>query len=122
MREIKFRIWDGRKMIYDCGLLIKGNNILIQDKGNKNLSIPMQFTGLKDKNGKEIFEGDICLIVGDDIPYEVIFNQTLSQFQFGSFNIRKLSPLNEFERDDLKLINVEVIGNIYENPELLRYL
>jgi uncharacterized phage protein (TIGR01671 family) len=98
MREIKFRFWDGKKMTYhgyqeaECsfhGLLVCEGD-----------TIPLQFTGLKDKNGKEIYEGD--LLKYDEDIREVTFDD-------GMFNVGHVLA----ER-------YEVIGNIYENPNLLK--
>ena len=100
-REIKFRVWTGREMI---------NDIIIQ---HYKLYPIMQYTGLKDKNGKEIYEGDI--VKG---PTGYIFNVLFNE---GSFKIcsNESHPL----KNTMFLMNgpewLVVIGNIYENPELL---
>ena len=68
-----------------------------------------QYTGLKDKNGKKIFEGDIVLINGKHTD-EVIF-------ECGCFLMKK--QLYNYEFTYQNFDNLEVIGNIYENKELL---
>lgn len=110
MREIKFRAWNGEAMISPDYI---DRNGLAHWKEN---SIPtssdklMQFTGLRDKNGKEIYEGDIVQVISTKkiyAPFEVI----LPEFWHGTV----LMPC-----DNTSLLGLfEIIGNIYENPELL---
>lgn len=68
-----------------------------------------QYTGLKDKNGTKIFEGDIILLKGYDEPYQVVFDE--SCFQVYSDSVR-------YAMDNFYDYEIEVIGNIYDNPEL----
>jgi uncharacterized phage protein (TIGR01671 family) len=113
MREIKFRAWDNQnqKMINNA-YYIRGFHILSHIEGD---FILMQYTGLKDKNGKEIYEGDICKTYGHDDGF--LIDQVI--FEDGSFlftNPLKLSvELRGFKKD-----YIEVIGNIHENPELIK--
>ncbi len=112
-REIKFRAWNGMNMEYAAGCSKYGCFYTAPDPldtasltttlYDKETPV-MQFTGLKDKNGIDIYEGDI---VRDD-PYisGVVFNQELAIF--------------EAKGIALFLGRVEVIGNIYENKELLK--
>jgi len=127
-REIKFRAWNTRlKEMLEVVRLIWGKRGLesyCQKKfgfcGEVDEVELMQFTGLKDKNGKEIFEGDIVKRTWRLSYWE---SPTIETFVVGSkdcpFNDYKW--INEFEEDDYKILDkfVEVIGNIYENPELL---
>ncbi len=70
--------------------------------------ILMQFTGLKDKNGKEIYEGDIV-----KAPYNDLCEYHEVSYNSGCYFVG-VEILSSFHEEDL-----EVIGNIYENPELL---
>ena len=69
-----------------------------------------EYTGLKDKHGKMIFEGDIVLLKSDEEPYQVAFDECC--FQVYSHSVCYVMD-NFYNRD------IEVIGNIYDNPELL---
>ena len=70
-----------------------------------------QFTGMTDKNGKRIFEGDIYSMGDKNILYVVIFDK--SQFIGKQVKSRSLAGLEYWKSD------IEIVGNIYDNPELL---
>lgn len=78
----------------------------------------MQYTGLKDKNGKEIYEGDVVFIRSFSPEKNIV------RFNRGGFCIEPVIdfPLEANYWPDIKYAeddNSEIIGNIYENPELL---
>lgn len=131
MREIKFRVWDkdNSQMYYQIEdfkdlALINGQfkpvlNNLINNSFNwyrRNYEL-MQYTGLKDKNGTEIYEGDIVFGEESKIICEVIYTEG-AMFML-RWNDTKWGN-NEYHHYGLGAFTLEVIGNIYENPELLK--
>ena len=114
MRKIKFRAWNKQtKNIYRCTSIYDDGSCRIQDDStNKHIEannvILLQYTGLKDKNGVEIFEGDY-LLDGHSGRYAEV------KFIKGAFVV-----VFDDEIQDLYDWTCEcVIGNIYKNPELL---
>lgn len=83
--------------------------------------ILMQSTGLHDKNGKEIFEGDVIVIEVDDtetpINARVSQNSKIGVLMFHVFEDNEDVPMVELLEDNS--VAFEIIGNVYENPELL---
>lgn len=81
----------------------------------------MQSTGLEDKNGKEIFEGDVIAIEVDDtgtpINARVFQNRKIGVLMFHVFEDNEDVPMVELLEDNS--VAFEIIGNVYENPELL---
>ena len=110
MRDIKFRYWreEDKKMIYPHHTELPNNQ-----------NVLMQYTGLKDKNGKEIYEGDILGGVYES-PIFYCLKCKCFQLEFTDFGCAACTGdvhWAEIAEDDGKL---EVIGNIHENPELIK--
>ncbi len=130
MREIKFRAWDKsqNKMYQVRGinfdnedLWLKINETQIMGANLFEVEL-MQYTGLKDKNGKEICQGDIveckCGNTGKTILRQVEYIGVSFCTKNGSFYNQKTKQ-REYCYIPLKPY-VKVVGNIYENPELLK--
>ena len=127
MREIRFRCWDKKDevMFYSR----KDNFTFIEaDRSDKKYGVVMkgvlsaaidnkmpimQFTGLKDRNGREIYEGDIYRVDAEDAlcgTYPVVVDETHGmRFMLGKSIVCKADA-----------IYGEVIGNVYENPEMVK--
>lgn len=100
----------------------------------------MQYTGLKDKNGKEIWEGDVVVLPDSEItpitdwgqgPEEDMNHLSPVEFKDGCFGLNVLEDSRTFCKEfwsfdsifngeGYKLEDLEIIGNIYENPELIK--
>ena len=138
MRDIKFRVWDKKtkkmrqlvNIVFNAGfgvepndntiklIWVKGKDIIedkdIQIQREDNFEL-MQYTGLHDKNGKEIYESDIV-----EVTRQCIWEKGIVVFIDGCFFIKvkeTLLALYECEPNNYEL---RVIGNIYENLELLK--
>ena len=129
MRSIKFRAWDKtEKHMYNWSNLLNQNlkNIFtIPDQCGYKI---MQYTGLKDKNRKEIYEGDIAKITEKKnilkhkvIPMKPIIAEISWSEEYLAYILITTSAKDAFENlaDYLEEYDIEVIGNIYDNPELL---
>ena len=113
MREIKFRAWLTKKKamaeVYTLGLTgieystVSVNKELWSGVGNEDMVL-MQFTGLKDKNGKDIYEGDI--VTWSNKVYEIKWLKGSACYVMEETN-------GKIERPDIEF-NSDVIGNIYE--------
>jgi len=117
MREIKFRAWDKiQKKIYYGAFSVGADGYGVIDAGWRSIDkgfgidcILMQYTGLKDKNGRKIHEGDIVTFNGKLVVIE--WNEAEGLFWGGNNNQRFI-----LQWADMLI----VVGNIYENPELLK--
>lgn len=166
--RFKFRVWDKENKClhystrYSNFTIVNGTVVKVESYPIANSAylgkriawefddaVIMQCTGLKDKNNKLIYEGDIVKTYLHEVKYVCAFlpifgglglisNQDLKDYEFCKENwesftindkVRKLdnrfklanqgNSLRCFNMNDLKMCGFEVIGNIYENPELL---
>lgn len=134
MREIKFRAWDYQEnkmmignnqygsnepdAVYSersCGAFTRLWESIARFEDSKNRFLLMQYTGLKDKNGKEIYEGDIVIVDWNDSRYKPHNREV-------KWDNKNLCWVIEGGCLTIDYIHFEIIGNIYENPELLEEL
>ena len=115
MRQVKFRYWNGSKVLNQEAIINHLNKYIARN--DKHL---MQFTGLFDKQGVEIYEGDICRCYGGI--------QAFGQYEYsGIYEVKYTGNGFDMIKDNCgygwglseTIDEIEVIGNIYENPELL---
>lgn len=118
MREIKFRAWDKlNKEMFNVESINFQERRVYRDTVSyrefNDIEL-MQYTGLKDKNNKEIYEGDILFESFGERYYRVIFEN-------GSFRAEFKGDFEEYSFDLIDVVaqSYEVVGNIYENPELM---
>lgn len=121
MREIKFRAWNCRKKeFHEKPIAISNDGILRMigdDEWIDTSFIPQQYTGLKDKNGKEIYEGDILKL---DSHFSIRIEWADGGFKVMDVDrIRYINKILDRHISDFVIDIWEIIGNIYENPELL---
>ncbi len=116
MKELKFRAWDGKKIIEDAIPASETSIIEFYDRyewQEVDVEAVEQYTGLKDKNGKEIFIGDIVSEHNGDIVGEII------QKPSGEYCIAWIGIYAGSSVLYEELSMCEVVGNIHENANLL---
>lgn len=129
MREIKFRAWgpgvfkSEYTMFYNVAISEEGNYLetfMDYTFEEKEGYILMQYTGLKDANGKEIYEGDIVRYI--DSLYHKTIHQIVWNDNFACFSYKPYKFTDNGGDDDVTLSYIrkfEIVGNIYEDSHLL---
>ena len=129
MRTIKFRGRSGNLWAYGNLYIVEheeyGDSAYIIGSGSTtmvDISTIGQFTGLHDKNGKEIYEGDIVSVKSDDNSLDIAciaWHEYLAQFyyKFKGDGSQSINDQKATIRDIMNYYEVEVIGNIYDNQK-----
>ena len=121
-RKIAFRAWGvNTKEFYDEDFSVSGDGKAIFTGEGDAYDVPgefilMQFTGLLDKNGKEIYEGDVVRM--SDTKYQVKYVHA----EFRLSNLESGNITNSWGLSDQHRMKLEIIGNVYEHPNLLANL
>lgn len=128
----KFRAWDihNKKMFTNEELIVWNDNVYANDRRKltvdklKGWSVSdkylMQSTGLFDKNGVEVFEGDVVQFEDCYIESDFLYiNKGIVEWSQGRFTVTNRDSVEMEDLLDGELLDVTIIGNIYENPELM---
>lgn len=113
MREIKFKAWDklNKEMFNVESINFQERRVYKDDVSYRKFNDIdiMEYTGLKDKNNKEIYEGDILFESFGEEYFKVVFEDGSFRVETEEYSL----PLKEYSHI------CEIVGNIYENPELI---
>ena len=119
----EFRFWDITEEKFVEGLdyaIDQWGNVVPRLGGGYYGDIVLQrYTGLDDKNGKQIFEGDIVRLLDDDLCYEVKYAKQYAAFTVLLHYANKKLHITDMMCDLWCVDEREVIGNVFETPELI---
>lgn len=119
MREIKFRAWNGIKILDYCSQDTMGRLEVSWEGHDTKLEL-MQFTGLLDKNGKEIYEGDIVKAMAEERHFEQSCIGKIVYSNDVAYQVVRGGDYSGLSLAWGGWKSFEIIGNIYENKELLK--
>lgn len=117
----KFRAWDKETQTMNgMAEIYRNKKQEIELHPRDENIILMQSTGLKDKNGKEIFEGDVVQFEDCYTESDFLYiNKGIVEWSQGSFTVTNRDSVEMEDLLDGEILDVIIIGNIHENPELL---
>lgn len=122
--KLQFRFWDETEEKFVDGLdyaVDQWGNVVPRMSGGYYADIVLQrYTGLNDKNGKQIFEGDIVRLLDDELCYEVKFAEEYAAFTVYLHPSNKKLDITDLMCDIWSVDDREVIGNIFENSDLIK--
>lgn len=116
-RQIKFRVWDNKYQQFVNPEIISVNSF--NDFFQNKIYTFQEFTGLKDKNNREICEGDIVKVQTEDDPEDLQWELIDVVYINGCFMFDNKHPDPLYDFLEKGLVDVEIVGNIFENPKLL---
>lgn len=131
MRELKFRCWDKQDNIWITSNYLEcysespynpiGTLVCLYDWENADRFVIQQYTGIKDSKGNEVYEGDIIKFYREDVFYEVRYVDEYTAFTVLLHNPKQIKGLEMYDHmvDIGYTSDKEVIGNIFENSELI---
>lgn len=135
IRKFRGRRVDNLEWVYGAGIVIVGDDYaavpLTKDVTSRDYQITLckvvpetvgEFIGLRDKNQKDIFEGDIVLVTeeGEESVHEVIYG---IEYDYPAFDLKPSldAECNELQHCVVSAgVTIEIIGTKYENPELIK--
>lgn len=128
-RDIRVRAWDKNRKCWLTAeeLNLYGQGISIEIEAKRAGVVLMQYVGIRDKNGKDVCEGDIVRIAnyknewkrGEPMFDWRVFAIEWNQYVWAFNNSVIYMPLSTYDKETLGQYDIEILGNVYENPELL---
>lgn len=126
MRIPKYKVWDNgeKRLIIHSELMERDQEVMCiytaltdEESLKVNKWIPLQYTGLKDMNGRDIYEGDICEYEDGEHSFIAIIEPDYVNWYLKGISPKENFNINGFH--DCGKSWLKIIGNVFENPELI---